>query len=92
MEPLPRVLLKILRANPALGEHRLMTYIVIRRPYAHLELELRPFEEEGDIKVFMDKRYGERRVSEQRSSVERRATDRRRTAEELLDVVILNGR
>jgi hypothetical protein len=92
MDPLPRVLLKVLRANPALGENRLMTYIVIRRPYAHLEAELRPFEEEGEIKVFVDKRHGERRVMEQRSPVERRASDRRRAAEELLDVVILNGR
>jgi hypothetical protein len=91
MDPLPRLLLKILRANPVLGENRLMTYIVIRRPYAHLEVELRAFEEQGDIKVMVDKRHGERRIQGQRSPVERRAADRRRAAEELLDVVILNG-
>jgi hypothetical protein len=91
MDHLPRLLLKILRANPVLGENRLMTYIVIRRPYAHLEAELRPFEEQGDIKVLVDKRHGERRLREHVSPVERRAADRRKAAEELLDVVILNG-
>jgi hypothetical protein len=89
MNPLPRLLLKILRANPGLVENRGMTYIVIRRPYAHLEEELRPFEEQGDIKVMVDKRHGERRVSGGRPPLERRAADRRREKEELLEVVIL---
>jgi hypothetical protein len=92
MNHLPRLLLKILRANPALGENRLMSYIVIRRPYAHLEAELRPFEEQGDIKVLVDKRHGERRVVRADASPpERRAADRRTAGEELLEVVILNG-
>jgi hypothetical protein len=91
MNPLPRLLLKVLRANPGLVENRGMAYIVIRRPYAHLEEELRPFEEQGDIKVVVDKRRGERRVGPGRPPVDRRSADRRREKEELIEIVILQG-
>lgn len=91
MNPLPRLLLRIFRANPGLVENRGMAYIVIRRPYAHLEEELRPFEEQGDIRVIVDNRHGERRLNQGRSPVERRSADRRRDREELLEIVILQG-
>ena len=89
---LPGLLLRILRVNPGLGEHREMTYIVIRPPYAYLEEELRrPFEEQRDVAIMVDKRYGERRLIQQPPAAERRRADRRRVKDELLEVVIVNG-
>jgi len=89
---LPGLLLKILRVNPGLGEHREMTYIVIRPPYAYLEEELRrPFGDQEDVSIMVDKRYGERRLTQQTPAAERRRTDRRRVKEQLLEVVLVNG-
>ena len=66
-----------------------MTYIVIRRPYAHLEDEVRRvFAGREDVKVVVDRRSGERRATQQPVSVERRRADRRRAKEELVEVLI----
>ena len=63
--------------------------VVIRRPYAHLEKELRSaFKGQKDVKVVLDRRYGERRKSRQAVAIERRWADRRRPKEELVEVVI----
>ncbi len=92
MSSLPGLLLKIFRVNPGLGEHREMTYIVIRPPYAYLEEELRrPFGDQRDVTIMVDKRYGERRLTQQTPDAERRRADRRRVKEELLEVVIVNA-
>ncbi len=92
MSSLPGLLLRILRVNPGLGEHREMTYIVIRPPYAYLEEELRRyFEHQTDVAIMIDKRYGERRLTRQPPAAERRRADRRRPKEELLEVVIVDG-
>ena len=89
---LPGLLFRILRVNPGLGEHREMTYIVIRPPYAYLEEELRRlFADRRDVAIMVDKRYGERRLTRQPPAAERRRADRRRVKEELLEVVIVNG-
>jgi len=89
---LPGLLLKILRVNPGLGEHREMTYIVIRPPFAYLEEELRrPFGGQRDVAIMVDKRHGERRSTRQPPAAERRRADRRRVKEGLLEVVIVNG-
>jgi len=43
-----------------------MTYIVIRRPYGHLEDEVRRvFAGREDVKVVVDRRAGERRATHQ---------------------------
>jgi len=67
----------------------LMT-IVIRRPYAHLENELRnAFKGRDDVKVIVDRRFGERRKKQKSVSAERRKADRRSQKEELVEVILL---
>ncbi len=64
--------------------------IIIRRPYAFLEAELRrAFEEQGDVQVVVDRRIRERRTSPQVVAVDCRRTDRRTVVkEEVVEVVI----
>ncbi|NOR21481.1 MAG: hypothetical protein GQ476_02105 [Candidatus Aminicenantes bacterium] len=62
--------------------------IVIMRPYAHLEKELRAaFKGQEDVKVILDKRHGERRRRRQAVAIECRKADRRRPKEELIEVI-----
>ncbi len=66
-----------------------MMTIVIQRPYARLEKELRSaFKGEDDVKIILDKRSGERRKRLQAISKDRRRADRRRPKEELIEVAI----
>ncbi len=66
-----------------------MMTIVIQRPYARLEKELRSaFKGEEDVKVILDKRYGERRKILQDIAVEHRKDNRRRPKEELVEIAI----
>ena len=66
-----------------------MMTIVIQRPYARLEKELRSaFKGQDDVKVILDKRSGERRKRLQAVSKDRRKDDRRRPKEELVEVAI----
>ncbi len=63
--------------------------VVVMRPYAHLEKELRgAFKGQEDVKVILDKRYGERRKKLQDIAVEHRKDNRRRPKEELVEVAI----
>src|SRR5437870_2075255 len=74
------------------GERGGMTYIVIRRPYAHLEDEVRRvFAGREDVKVIVDRRSGERRATQQPVKVDQRRADRRRAREELVEVLIAEG-
>ena len=62
--------------------------VVIMRPYAHLEKELRSaFMGQEDVKVILDRRCGERRKERQATATERRMAGRRRPKEELIEVV-----
>ncbi len=66
-----------------------MMTIVIQRPYARLEKELRSaFKGQEDVKVILDKRSGERRKRLQDIEKDRRKDDRRRPKEELVEVAI----
>ncbi len=66
-----------------------MMTIVIQRPYARLEKELRSaFKGEDDVKIILDKRSGERRKRLQAVSKDRRMADQRRPKEELIEVAI----
>ncbi len=66
-----------------------MMTVVIMRPYARLEKELRSFfKGQEDVKVISDKRYGERRKRLQAVTKECRKDDRRRPKEELVEVAI----
>ena len=92
MQPLRAFLLRITTGNPWPGESRGMTYIVIRRAYAHLEGELRrAFESREDVKVIVDRRHRERRTSPEPVMVERRSADRRRAKEELVEVLTVGS-
>ncbi len=66
-----------------------MMTIVVMRPYARLEKELRSsFKGEDDVKVILDKRYGERRKRLQAVTKDHRMADRRHPKEELVEVAI----
>ncbi len=66
-----------------------MMTIVVMRSYTRLEKELRSgFKGQEDVKVILDKRYGERRKRLQDIAVEHRKDDRRRLKEELIEVAI----
>jgi hypothetical protein len=89
MRFLPVFLLRIVKAASRSDERQGVTYITIRRPYAHLEDELRrAFERQKDIKVVVDRRYAERRTRQRPIPLERRRADRRRPKEELVEAVM----
>ena len=61
--------------------------IIILRPYAYLENELcSTFGGQEDVKVIVDRRYGERRTGTRPVELERRRTDRRGPKQELVEV------
>jgi len=89
MNFLPKFLLRIAKTVPTPEEEAGILSIIIRRPYSHLEKELRSvFKGERDVKVIVDRRFGERRTSHQEVDVERRHTDQRQPKEELIKAVI----
>jgi hypothetical protein len=89
MSSMPEFILRIAKAtNPPQGGPGVMS-IIIHRPYAHLEEELRKaFEGQEDVKVTVNKRNGERRTSRQLVELDRRSAGRRTPKEELVEVVI----
>lgn len=92
MEFLPVFLLGIFtRAWPGReAGGRGLIYIIIRRPYAHLEARFRRvFEGQEDVKVLVDRREGERRRGVQPVALERRQADRRGLKDEVGEVVVL---
>lgn len=90
MGALPIFLLTVLQALSGPDPGRGTMYVVIRRPYAYLEGELRrAFEGQQDVRVLMDRRSGERRASRQPVGLERRRAERRRSKAEVVEVVIL---
>ena len=89
MTSLPDFLLSIAKAAVPPEKHPGSMCIIIKRPYTHLEDELRrTFEGQEDVKISVDRRYGERRVSEQPVSEDRRRADRRKRNEPLVEAVI----
>jgi hypothetical protein len=63
--------------------------IVVMRPYAKLEKELRStFKGQKEVNVILDRRYEERRKIEQAIEIERRQAEQRRQKEELVEVVL----
>jgi hypothetical protein len=89
MSFLPSFLVRILKAATYPEEGREKLCIVVHRPYAYLQEELRKsFEGQGDVRVIVDKRSGEQRAEREPVTVERRQTKRRRAQQEIVDVVI----
>ncbi len=90
MNFLPDFLLKMLRTTPGFDGDPGRMVIIIRRPYAYLESQLRAaFEGQEDVQVIVDRRTRERRTMHQPVEVERRRRAEARTPkEEILKVVI----
>lgn len=86
---MPEFLLRVVKATRPPEEGPGMMSIIIRRPYSHLEKELRSaFEGQEDVKIIVDRRYEERRGSVRPYEIEHRRIDRRRPKEELAEVLI----
>ena len=89
MISLPDFLLKITKVKSTPKQGSMMTYIVIQQPYDYLEKELRSvFGVEKDVKVVVNRRFGERRTGHQPITTERRHVDRRRSQEEIVTTII----
>ena len=64
-------------------------YIIVPRPRAYLtDLLRKAFEGREDVKILVDRRYGERRAQQRPVATERRQRTRRRGKEEVIEVVI----
>ncbi len=86
---MPEFLLRIVKATRPPEEGPGMMSIIIRRPFSHLEKELRSaFEGQEDVKIIVDRRYSERRGSVRSYEIEHRRIDRRRPKEQLVEVLI----
>lgn len=89
MSFLPEFIMRIAKGAHLSGGGSGITSIIIRKPYAHLEKELRSaFKGQEDIKIILDRRYEERRKRRQAVAVERRKAGRRGPKEELIEVII----
>ena len=89
MSSVPGFLMRIAKASSPPEKGAGMMSIVIRRPYAFLEKELRSaFEGQDNVKVIVDRRYRERRKSKQTVGLERRRADRRNAKHELVELVL----
>jgi len=89
MEFIPTFVLSILRMTEGEWPNPARMLLIVRRPYAHLEGQLRrAFEGRADIEVVPDRRRGERRMIDRGAPAERRRAGRRTSKEEILEVVI----
>ena len=89
MASLPDFLLSIAKAAVPPEKRPGSMCIIIKRPYNHLEDELRKaFEGQEEVKIIVDRRYDERRVNQQPVSEDRRRADRRKKKEPLVEAVI----
>ncbi len=66
MSSLAGFLLRIVKATASPEKETRRMSIIIQRPYAYLKEELRrAFKGQKDVKIIVDRRYGERRTSQQ---------------------------
>ncbi len=85
----PGFLLRIAKGAKPADEGSGKMSIIISQRYAHLEEELsKTFKGQKDVKVIVDRRYGEWRASIKPVVKERQSADRRSTNEQLVEVVI----
>ncbi len=86
---MPKFSLGISKKPLSSGESEIKSTIVIQQQYAHLEKELcAVFKGQEDVKVIMDRRYGERRERRKAVKVDHRKSNRRSPKEELAELVI----
>ena len=84
MRELPNLLLKIRKATNPLGKEIGVMSIIIRRPYARLEKELREvFGGQENVNIVVDQRNGDRRTELREMENERRRSPRRTGKEEM---------
>jgi len=89
IEPLPGILVSILRANPGPGHGLGTMYVIIAQTHAYLEGTIRTaFEGQENVRIMVDRRHGERRATSESVPFERRQADRRRSRENLVEVVV----
>jgi hypothetical protein len=85
----PNFQIRIAKETHVPEEARSIISIIIGRSYPHLEKELHSaFKGQEDVKIILDRRYGERRKRSQAVAKDRRKAARRRPKEELVEVVI----
>ena len=86
---MPKFSLRIAKKSLSSEESEIKSIIVIQQPYAHLEKELRTvFKGQEDVKIILDRRYGERRERRKAVTVDHRKSERRNPKEELAELVI----
>lgn len=86
---MPKFSMKIAKKSLSSEESEIKSIVVIQQPFAHLEKELRTaFKGQEDVKVILDRRYGERRKRPKAITVDRRKADRRYPKEQLVELVI----
>lgn len=87
---MPELQMRIAKqALPSKDKGGIKSIIVIQRPYAHLEKELRTaFEGQKDVKIIMERRHEERRKRVKAVELDRRKAERRNPKEDMVQVVI----
>ena len=85
----PKLTMRIAKIAHLSEERAGIMTIVVQRPYTHLEKELRDaFKGQEDVKVILDRRYGERRKRPEAVQLDRRKSDRRSPKKDMVEVVI----
>jgi len=86
---MPKFSMRIAKKSLSSEESEIKSIIVVQQLRPHLEKELRTaFKGQEDVKVILDRRYGERRKRPKAITVDRRKSDRRSPKEDLVEVVI----
>ena len=89
VESMSEFKIRIARENHMPEEKSGNMTIVIFQPYVHLKRELlNAFKGQEDVKIILDRRYGERRKTQKVVQRERRQGDRRKSKQEIAEVAI----
>ena len=82
-------MMRVAKADRPPGQRSGMMFIIIRRPYSHLEGELlNAFKRQAEVKVIVDRRYAERRQYVKPIAMDHRRFDRRSSSSELVKALI----
>ncbi len=83
------ILLKVTKSfSPQEGTDGI-TYVVVKRPFAHLFREMeRIFEKEQNVRVVLDGRNGDRRKRAGSAASERRRKNRRSKREAMVEIIL----
>jgi hypothetical protein len=88
-EPVPTFIGRVFSAAEALKHNPVRLLVIVCRPYAHIEDDLRSaFEGRDDVVIIQDRRRRVRRMSAGSFREERRRAERRSRKEDILEVVI----